>query len=98
MIVNRKISLLRFEGKGPKQLTRILFEIETHEHLISEELIWLKVDEPTEKEMNQVIESLKPQLQKNLKEYDADQLVEELKRSYLKQKYRNLEELEVQAV
>lgn len=92
MIKDRRISLIRFDANGNKQLTRVLFEVETQDHLISEKFIWLKIDDPTTDEMNQVINALlKPELQKNLKGHDVDLLVEDLKRDYFMQKNRILE-------
>jgi len=99
MIKDRRISLIRFDANGNKQLTRVLFEVETHDHLISKKFIWLKVDDPTTKEMNRVInELIKPELQKNLKGHDIDLLVEDLKRDYFMQKNRIIEKFNVAAV
>ena len=98
MITNRKISLIRLDADGKKQLTRVLFEIETHEHLFHQKFIWLKVTDPTPEEMNQVINKLlKPELQKNLDKYDIDLLIEDLKRDYLLQKSRLTARIEAYA-
>lgn len=95
MITDRKISLLRFNANGKKQLTRVLFEVETHDQLLSKKFVWLKVEDPTQDEMNRVInELLKPELQKNLKGHDIELLVEDLKRDYFMQKNRLLEKFE----
>lgn len=98
MITNRKISLIRLDADGKKQLTRVLFEVETHEHLLSKKFVWLKVEDPTTEEMDGVINQLlKPELQKNLKGYDIELLVEDLKRDYFMQKNRLIEKIEAYA-
>lgn len=99
MITDRKISLFRLDAHGNKQLTRVLFEVETHEHILSKEFVWLKVEDPTQEEMSGVINKLlKPELEQNMKGYDIDLLVKDLERDYFLQKNHLLQNAKAFAV
>lgn len=83
MIIDRKVTLYRFDTQGRKQLTRIVFEVQTKVSVFTEEFVWLKVEDPTQHEMDRIVTKLvKPRLQEQFPYYPLNLLLNDLKRDY----------------
>lgn len=86
MIIDRKVTLYRFDTKGRKQLTRIVFEVQTKFSVFTEELVWLKVEDPTQQEMDRIVNKLvRPRLQEQFSYYPLNMLLNDLKHEYASQ-------------
>jgi hypothetical protein len=82
----RSISFFKYDARGERQLTRIVFEAGIGNIRESYGFVWLAIDDPAVEQMDKIIDKqIKPRLAKKFGGHELTLLLHNLKQDYRKE-------------